>query len=432
MKRPVCDLVVEFAHEVLTMERPGLTGPRRGDDLQAVGAIENGAVAVSGSTIAWVGPQTELVEAVEIDPGAIRIDASGCTVTPGFVDSHTHLVFAGSRQDEFERRLMGQSYLEIARAGGGIRSSVRHTRAATEDELVEVARQRLDSVLRHGTTTIECKSGYGLSTEHELKQIRALSRASSGHPVETASTFLGAHEFPPEFADDRDGYVRLLVEEMIPAVAEANACEFCDVFCEQGVFTPEQARTILVAARAAGMRPRLHADEFAPSGAAELAVEIGAMSADHLSAISDDGVRVLAGSDTIGTVLPGTTFSLRIPAANARRLVREGVALAVATDLNPGSSAIESMGVVIGLACLHGGLLPSEAFVAATINAAHSLGRADRIGSMAPGKQADLVILSVPDHRCVPYRFGTNHVRTVIKEGRVVMQDGHRALQGAV
>jgi imidazolonepropionase len=432
MKRPVCDLVVERAHEVLTMDRPGLTGPRRRDDLREVGAIENGAVAVSGGTIAWVGPQNELADAVEIDPGALRLDASGCTVVPGFVDSHTHLVFAGSRQDEFERRLAGQSYLDIARAGGGIRSSVRHTRAATEDELVELARARLDSVLRHGTTTIECKSGYGLSTEDELKQIRALVRASDGHPVETVATFLGAHEFPPEFADDRDGYIRLLVEEMIPAVAEMRVCEFCDVFCERGVFTPEQARTILLAAREAGLRPRLHADEFAPSGAAELALEIDALSADHLSAISDEGVRALADSDTIGTVLPGTTFSLRIPAADARRLVKAGVALAVATDLNPGSSAIESMGVVIGLACLHGGLSPSEAFVAATINAAFSLDRADRVGSLLPGKQADLVVLGVPDHRCVPYRFGTNHVRTVVKDGRVVVQDGRRALQGAV
>jgi imidazolonepropionase len=198
------------------------------------------------------------------------------------------------------------------------------------------------------------------------------------------------------------------------------------------VFTPEQARTILLAAREAGLRPRLHADEFAPSGAAELAVEIGALSADHLSAISDEGVRALADSETIGTVLPGTTFSLRIPAADARRLVKAGVALAVATDLNPGSSAIESMGVVIGLACLHGGLSPSEAFVAATINAAFSLDRADRVGSLLPGKQADLVVLGVPDHRCVPYRFGTNHVRTVVKDGRVVVQDGRRALQGAV
>ena len=426
-----CDLVVEFAHEVLTMEHAGLAGPRRGKDLRDVGAIENGAVAVRGAEIAWVGPQGELADSVDIDPGAIRLDASGCTVAPGFVDSHTHLVFAGSRQDEFERRLAGQSYLEIARAGGGIRSSVRHTRAATEDELVELARQRLDSVLRHGTTTIECKSGYGLSTACELKQIRALARASDGHPVETVSTFLGAHEFPPEFAGDRDGYVRLLVDEMIPAVAETRLCEFADVFCERGVFTPDQARTILLAAQGAGMRPRLHADEFAPSGAAELAAELHALSADHLSAISDAGVRALATSSTIGTILPGTTFSLRIPPANARRLVDAGIALAIATDFNPGTSAIESMGVVIGLACLHSGLLPSEAFVAATINAAHALDRADRIGSLAPGKQADLVVLGVPDHRGVPYRFGTNHVRTVVKNGRVVVREGRLALAGA-
>jgi imidazolonepropionase len=431
MTRPVCDLIVENASEVLTMERPGLTGPRRGADLREVGRIADGAVAVRGDTVAWVGPARELAGAVDPAPDAVRVDAAGGSVTPGFVDSHTHLIFGGSRHDEFERRLAGQSYLEIAAAGGGIRSSVRHTREAGEDELAAAGRARLDLVLRHGTTTVECKSGYGLATEHELKQIRALRRASDGHPVETVATFLGAHEFPPEFTDDREGYVRLLIDEMIPAVAETGLCEFADVFCEAGVYTVDQARRVLEAASAAGMRPRLHADEFAPSGAAELAVELGALSADHLSAVSDAGVRALAGSATIGTVLPGTTFSCRIPGADARRLIDAGVALAIASDLNPGSSAVESMGIVIGLACLHLGLLPSEAFVAATVNAAWSLDRAGRIGSLVPGKQADLLVLGVPDYRIVPYRFGTNHVRTVVKAGRVVVDGGAPAARTA-
>ena len=403
------------------MARPGLTGPRRRADLREVGRVEDGTVACAGGDIAWVGPRPELDAAVELAAGARRVDARGGTVTPGFVDSHTHLIFGGSRHDEFERRLRGQSYLEITAAGGGIRSSVRHTRQAPEDELVEQGRGRLDLILRHGTTTAECKSGYGLATEHELKQLRALRRASEGHPVDTVSTFLGAHEFPPEFDDDHEGYVRLLEEEMIPAVAESGLAEFADVFCERGVYTPEQARRVLVAAAERGLRPRLHADEFAPSGAAELAAELGALSADHLSAISEEGVRALADSPTLGTVLPGTTFSCRIPGARARHLVDAGVALVIATDLNPGSCAVESMGVIIGLACLHLGLLPSEAFVAATINAAYSLDRADRLGSLEPGKQADLLILAVPDHRCVPYRFGTNHVATVIKRGEVVV-----------
>jgi len=419
--RPRADLVVENAAEVLTMARPGLEGPRRRDDLREIGRVADGAVACAGGKIVWVGPASGLAAAVDVMPDAVRVDARGGTVTPGFVDSHTHLVFGGSRHDEFERRLKGQTYQQIAAAGGGIASSVRHTREASEDELVERARGRLDLILRHGTTTVECKSGYGLATEHELKQLRALHRAAQDHPVETVSTFLGAHEFPPEFADDRDGYVRLLVDEMIPAVAESGLAEFADVFCERGVYTPDQARRVLTAAADHGMRPRLHADEFAPSGAAELAVELGALSADHLSAISEAGIRALADSRTLGTVLPGTTFSCRIPPANARRLVNEGVALVVATDLNPGSCAIESMGVILGLACLHLGLLPSEAFVAATINAAHSLDRADRLGSLEPGKQADLLILAIPDHRCLPYRFGTNHVRTVVKRGRVVV-----------
>jgi imidazolonepropionase len=424
MTRLACDLIIDNTSQVLTLEGPGLTGPRRGPDLREVGAIAAGAVACRGEDIVWVGAASDLPQAVDVGPGAQRVDAEGGTVTPGFVDSHTHLVFGGSRHDEFEQRLEGRSYLEIAAAGGGIQSSVRHTRAASEDELTEIARRRLDLVLRHGTTTVEAKSGYGLSTAQELKQIRALARASADHPVDVVSTFLGAHEFPPEFADDREGYVRLLLDEMIPAVGETGLCEFADVFCEEGVYTVDQARRVLVAARAAGMRPRLHADEFAPSGAAELAVELEAMSADHLSAVSDAGVRALAGSDTLGTVLPGTTFSVRIPGANARRLIDEGVALAIATDLNPGSCAVESMGVIVGLACLHLGLLPSEAFAAATINAAHSLGRADRIGSIAPGKQADLLVLAVPDYRCVPYRFGTNHVRKVVKRGRLVVGTG--------
>jgi imidazolonepropionase len=424
MSRPRADLLVENASEVLTMERPGLAGPRRGADLREIGRIEKGAVAVQGERIAWVGPEGQLASAVEADARTVRVDARGGTVTPGFVDSHTHLVFAGSRHDEFEQRLLGRTYLEIAAAGGGIRSSVRHVRAASEDELVRLARERLDLLLLHGTTTAECKSGYGLATEHELKQIRALARAAAGHPVETASTFLGAHEFPPEFAASRDGYVDLLVEEMIPAAAQTGLCEFCDVFCERGVYTPEQAERVLRAGLDHGLRPRLHADEFAPSGAAELAARIGALSADHLSAVSDEGIEALARSGTIGTLLPGTTFSCRIPPAAARRLIEAGVALAIATDLNPGSSAVESMGVVIGLACLHLGMLPAEAFVAATLNAAASLDRADRIGSLAPGKQADLLVLSVSDHRIVPYRFGTNHVRTVLKRGRIVVNEG--------
>lgn len=419
--RPRADLVVENTGEVLTMARPGLSGPRRRADLREIGRVANGAVACAGEEVVWVGPAADLAGAVDVARSAVRLDAQGGTVTPGFVDSHTHLVFGGSRHDEFERRLMGQSYQEIAAAGGGIRSSVRHTRDASEDELVELARGRLDLILRHGTTTVECKSGYGLATEPELKQLRALHRAAEGHAVETVSTFLGAHEFPVEFAGDREGYVRLLVEEMIPAVAESGLAEFADVFCEEGVYTPDQARRVLTAAAESGMRPRLHADEFAPSGAAELAVELGALSADHLSAVSEAGVRALADSPTLGTVLPGTTFSCGIPPANARHLVDAGVALVVASDLNPGSCAIESIGVIIGLACLHLGLLPGEAFVAGTINAAFSLDRADRIGSLEPGKQADLLILAIPDHRCLPYRFGTNHVRTVVKKGRVVV-----------
>jgi imidazolonepropionase len=420
MSRRRATLVVQNASEVLTMERPGLIGPRRRGDLREIGRIPNGAVAADGERIVWVGDARDLSSQVDIAPDALRVDAAGGTVCPGFVDAHTHLVFAGSRHDEFARRLAGETYLQIAASGGGIRASVRAVREASVEELATAARARLDLLLSLGTTTVECKSGYGLSTDAELKQISALEEARSGHPIDAVSTFLGAHEFPPEYAQDREGYVRLLVEEMIPAVAATGCCEYVDVFCEQGVFTPEQSRRILRAARAAGMRPRLHADEFAPSGGAELAAEIGAISADHLSAISDAGVEALASATTIGVLLPGTTFSCRFPAANARRLVDAGVATAIATDMNPGSCGVESMSVVIGLACLHLGMLPSEAFVAATINAAFALERGDRIGSLAPGKQADLLVLEVADHRALPQRFGTNLVRTVVKRGKVV------------
>ncbi len=419
-----CDLLLENANEILTMEAPGLDGPRRRDDLAEIGRIAPGSVAMRGADVVWVGPAADAAAALAPAPGARRIDCRGRVVIPGFVDSHTHLPFAGWRHDEFAMRLAGRTYQEIAASGGGIASSVRATRAASEDELVALTRARLDRFLLHGTTTAEAKSGYGLATEHELKQLRAIARAAKDHPIDVVPTFLGAHEFPPEYARDRDGYVDLLVREMIPAVARERLAEFADVFCERGVYTPEQTRRVLEAGAAHGLGIRLHADEFAPSGAAELAAEMGAASADHLSAISDEGVQALARSSTIGTLLPGTTFSLRIPPADSRRLVEAGVAVALASDFNPGSSAIDSMGVVVGLACLHLRLQPGEALAAATINAAFALRRAERIGSIRAGKQADLVVLDAPDHRHLAYRFGANLVRIVIKRGQVVVEDG--------
>ncbi len=419
-----CDLLLEHANEVLTMERPSLEGPRRRGDLAEIGRIPNGAVAVHGESIVWAGDTKDAGNALTLTLGARRLDCRGRVVLPGLVDSHTHLPFAGWRHDEFAMRLAGRTYQEIAASGGGIAASVRATRAASEDELAAATRARLDRLLLLGTTTVEAKSGYGLSTQHETKQLRALARAARGHAVEVVPTFLGAHEFPPEFASDRDGYVELLVRESIPAVGADRLAAFADVFCERGVFTPVQARRVLEAAALHGMRGRLHADEFAPSAAAELAAEIGAASADHLSAVSEEGVQALARSSTIGTLLPGTTFSLRIPPADARHLVDGGVAIAIATDFNPGSSAIDSMGVALGLACLHLRLLPAEAIVAATINAAFALERAGRIGSIRPGKQADLLVLDAPDHRHLAYRFGANLVQTVIKKGQIVVEDG--------
>lgn len=419
-----CDLLLVETSEVLTLERPGLTGPRRRKDLAEIGRIERGVVGIRAGNIVYVGPEGEAARATHLLPGGRTISCERGSVLPGFVDSHTHLPFAGWRHEEFEMRLQGKTYQDIARAGGGIRSSMRATRAAREEDLARATRRRLDQLLLQGTTTVEAKSGYGLSVEDELKQLRALRTAAEGHPVEVVPTFLGAHEFPPEFDNDHAGYIRLLVETMIPEVARQGLAEYADVFCEVGVYSPDEARSVLDAALRVGLTPRLHADEFAPSGAAELAAALGAASADHLSAISEEGIEALADSPTIGTILPGTTFSLRIPPAKARRLVDAGIALAVATDFNPGSSALDSMPVIIGLACIHSGLLPAEAVVAATLNAAHALHRADRLGSVAPGKQADLVVLHAPDYRHLAYRFGSPAVQKVIKLGKVVVDQG--------
>ncbi len=413
------DLLVRNAGELLTLA----TGPvpRTGDSMRETGVVRGGAVAASGGRIVAVGTENAVLGEVELVPDAVEVDASGAVVTPGLVDPHTHAVFARTRENEFAMRIEGKSYEEIAEAGGGIRASVRALRAAGEDELFAIGSATLDRALDHGTTTVEVKSGYGLSTESELKMLRVARRLGRDHAVRVVPTFLGAHEFPDEWRDDRDGYVDLLVDEMIPAVAHGRLASFCDVFCERGVFSVAQSRRVLEAGRANGMEPKLHADELHASGGAELAAELRARSADHLVCVSDEGIDAMATAGVTAVLLPGTTLSLGGSSyAPARRLVDAGVPVALATDCNPGSSMTESLQIIMSLASMVMRLTPSEAITASTVNAAYACGVDGTVGTLEPGKDCDLVVWQVDDHRAIPYHYGVNLVDRVIVSGKVV------------
>jgi imidazolonepropionase len=376
------------------------------------------ALLVDEGVVVAIGPEAGLAAR---RPGAARVECGGCIITPGFVDSHTHAVFGGWRAGEYALRARGVPYMEIARRGGGINASVRDVRARSEEELAELTGQRLQLLLSHGTTTVEVKSGYGLDTETELKQLRVVRQLQDIVPQTLVPTFLGAHEFPPEHRDDRDRYVDLLVREMIPAVAAERLAVFCDVFMEPGVFTAGQARRVLEAGLEHGLVPKLHADELENSGAAELAAEVGAASADHLGAISEAGIRALAESGTVATLLPGTLLFLgRTRYAPARRLIEAGAHVALATDFNPGSSPTPSMPLILTLACSLMGMDPLEAIVAATAGGARALRLEDGTGTLAPGAPADLAVWRVDDHRQLPYRFGSVPLQGVWKRGRRV------------
>jgi len=346
-------------------------------------------------------------------------------VLPGFVDPHTHLPFAGWRAGEFVERLRGATYETIAAGGGGILSTVRETRRAGIDDLVLLGRERCDRMLAHGTTTAEAKSGYGLTFEDELKQLRVVRRLHEIHPIDLVPTFLGAHALPPEFRDDREGYLREVTGRMIPEVAREGLARFCDVFVEHGAFTVEEGERVLRAAASHALVPRVHADQRSDGGGAALAARLGAASADHLDHTGEAGIAALAAAGTSAVLLPGAAFFLRDGHdAPARRLIEAGVPVALATDFNPGTCPTEVMPPILSLACLRLGMDPAEAITAATLNAAHALRLADRIGSLEVGKMADLQIVEVPDHRHLAYRFGGNFCRTVVKEGRIVVRDG--------
>ena len=394
--------------------------PRYITDENPLGVIENGAVAVNNGVIEYVGPLAGLTCKY---PQWEGFDASDLVLMPGLIDSHTHLVFGGDRSAEYEMKVRGVPYQEIARQGGGILATVRATREASADELLRAALPRLAEALRWGVTTMEVKSGYGLDTDTELKQLEVVERLNDLQPVELIPTFMGAHDFPPEYRDDRDGYVDMIVEEMIPAVARQGIARFIDVFCEKGWFTPEQTRRILTAGVQAGLYPRLHADEFAPSGACDIAAEFEAASADHLMAADDAGIRALAAAGVIGTVLPGTTLFLgKHDYAPVRDMIAMGLKIAVATDFNPGSCMTQNLPLAAQIACMQAGLLPHEAVAGITVNAAQSLRIADRLGTLEQGREADLVGLAIPSWQTFLYHFGVNHTELVFKHGALVYE----------
>lgn len=421
MGRIKADLLVRGAAELVTVAGHSRR-PKRGPELSEIGLIEDGAVAARNGVIVAVGPTVQVEERIELVDCAQVVQAGGKVVTPGMVDPHTHLVFAGSREHELEMKIKGMGYLEILARGGGILDSVRATRTAGIDDLVCAGRKYLDQMLAQGTTTAEAKSGYGLSVEDEVKILEAVRILNDRHPVDLVPTFLGAHAVPPEFKGDSGGYVRLVIDRMLPRVAGEGLAEFCDVFCEEGVFSLEQSREILLRAKSLGLKLKLHADEIVSLGGAGLAAELGAASADHLMEVSEEGIKSLAGSDTVAVLLPATTFCLMgSKYAPARKMIETGVAVALASDFNPGSSPVNSLQVVMGIACRHLKMMPAEVISAVTINSAHAIGRASEVGSLESGKKADLVVFDAPNYRYLMYRFGSNLVHKVVKSGKVVV-----------
>ncbi len=412
----VADCLIANVDRVYTCRGPApRVGPAQGD----AGPIDGAAVASYRGRIVAVGSTADVERAVTLTPGATTMDGAGRTLVPGFVDPHTHLLFAGDRRHELQRRLAGASYAEIATEGGGIVSTVAATRGASENDLIRAALPRLSAMLACGTTTAEVKSGYGLETAAELRMLRAIRQLNGLQPIELSPTFMGAHEIPIEYRHRRHEYVQLVVEEMLPAVAADRLAEWCDVFCETGVFTPDESRTILEAARRHGLKSRLHADELALSGGSALAASLGVRSADHLIFVDAPHARALAGAGVIATLLPSAAFYLKLGRfAPARLLIEQGVAVALASDTNPGGGFSPSMPFAMTLAAFAMNMTLEEALVAATLNAAAALDRDDRIGSLEPGKQMDGVLVEGTLADLV--RVGAPVVRLVIKGGAVV------------
>lgn len=412
----VADLVVTDISELVTLRGDGT--PRTAKALCDIGIVKDGALAAHEGRIVAAGAREDVLRAMKPTASCHSISAQGGVVMPGFVDCHTHLVFAGYRLDEYEWRVAGTPYAEIAARGGGIAKSVGHVRATSEPALLAASEARLRSAVAHGTTTIEIKSGYGLDLENEMKQLRVVRELAARLPVTVVPTFLGAHAIPPEYREKREDYVRLVIDEMIPAVAREGLAEFNDVFCEVGAFSREETERILRSGQRAGLKARIHAEELTDSGGAVLAAELGARSADHLKKIGPEGINRMAAAGVFGVLLPGTSFGLpSLDFAPARAMVEAGMRLAIATDFNPGSSTCESMSMMIAIACSHMRLSPAEAIAMATYNPAFVLGREREVGSLEAGKRADFIVLNAEDHREVANHFGVNPVRRVFVAG---------------
>ncbi|UCF58307.1 MAG: imidazolonepropionase [Candidatus Bathyarchaeota archaeon] len=420
MAKEKVDLLIENASELVTLSG-GTQRPLLGERMRDLGIIKGGSIAVRNGRIVSVAKTREIKRKFESEE---TIDASGKLVMPSFVDPHTHLVFAGSREDEFEMRIQGSTYMEILEKGGGILKTVNETRKASKEELLKNCRKTLDIMLRHGTTTMEAKSGYGLTTKDEIKCLEIMKLLAQEHPIDIVRTFLGAHAIPLEYKDKADEYVNLVINEMVPAVTSRRLAEFCDVFCEKGVFSVEQSRRILLSGRKHGLLPKLHADEMTRLGGAELAAEMRAVSADHLLFASDNGLRAMAKQGTVAVLLLGASFSLMMNHyADARKIIQLGVPVALGTDYNP-NCWVESQQIVIALACREMKMTSAEAIVATTVNAAHAINRAQNIGTLEPNKKADVIVLDAPNQKFLGYRFGVNLVDKVIKEGKLVVDEG--------
>jgi imidazolonepropionase len=410
------DLLIYDAAQVLTVASPD--GPKRGEAMGKLGIIPDGAIAIRDGRILDIGPSAELRSQVR---AARSLYAGGHLVMPGFVDPHTHLVWAGERADEFEMRIGGASYMQLMAAGGGIMGTVQATRAASVDDLLAQTRPRLQRMLEHGTTTVEIKTGYGLNTRDEMKQLQVIGRLQDESAMTIVPTFLGAHAIPSEYKGREEEYVDLVVNDMLPAVAEDGLARFCDVFCEEGAFSLEQSWRVLDAARELGLDLKIHVDEFKALGGTRLAIEMGAVSADHLVCTPPDQIEMLAQSDTIAVALPGTPFGLgQHDYAPARALIDAGGAVALATDCNPGTCWCENMQLMIALACRYMKMTPAEAISAATINAAYALDLGHQVGSLEPGKRADLILFGVPSYKHLGYRFGTNLTEAVVVGGQLL------------
>lgn len=414
------DKIIINIKELITMSSG--TQPRFGKAMENPAAISEAGIAIKDGLILEIGASQSIANKY---PEAEKLDAKGMLALPGFVDCHTHPVFVFTREDEFALRLEGKSYVEIAKAGGGIRSTISSTRNASEDLLFELSAARINKMISMGTTCLEAKSGYGLDTESELKQLRVIKRLHDELPIDIVATFMGAHEYPAEYKDKHEVYLDLLCKEMIPAVAEQGIAEFCDIFCEEHVFGIQESRRVLQCARDYGFKLKMHADEIEPMGGAELAAELSCVSADHLGATSNSGIEAMQKAGVIPVLLPATLFSLRSKSyAPAVLMMETGLPVAIATDYNPGSCNCDSMPFTISLACLQMGISPNAALCAATINAAHAISRGRLLGSLEVGKQADITLWNIPSVNYIPYHFGSSYLNQVIKRGkRIYMEE---------